>query len=208
LETAAPTKDAEVSMASFRAMLDSDAKSDEKPAPRRKGNYVTRRFGGPLDWIFGQPMRLALAFVLLAAFGVWRHQRGDTQRFVETAKDLQGSRVDPTEAVKRDPSKAIDTEKDFEAVDIQKRDSLRIPLVPQPVLDALSSKNTGVAGLILLVSSLFRGNMLGLITYFACAVALIGPAREFPIVGALNEHVAMLASAVVGLLGLIFFRAK
>jgi serine/threonine protein kinase len=208
METAAPTKDAEVSMASFRAMLDSDAKSDEKPAPRRKGNYVTRRFGGPLDWIFGQPMRLALAFVLLAAFGVWRHQRGDTQRFVETAKDLQGSRVDPTEAVKRDPSKAIDTEKDFEAVDIQKRDSLRIPLVPQPVLDALSSKNTGVAGLILLVSSLFRGNMLGLITYFACAVALIGPAREFPIVGALNEHVAMLASAVVGLLGLIFFRAK
>ncbi len=71
--------------------------------------------------------------------------------------------------------------------------TLRVPLVPVPevVLNALSTLNAGVAGILLILSAIWRSWKIGLLQVVAAAIMVVGPVMDFPTLLCLGAGVGL-----------------
>jgi eukaryotic-like serine/threonine-protein kinase len=79
---------------------------------------------------------------------------------------------------------------------------LKLPLVPDAVNAAVSSINAGIAGLVVLLSILWRSWKIGFLVLLGAAVAVVGPVSEMaPALGPMTAQVSCLAigGAIVAL---------
>jgi len=85
---------------------------------------------------------------------------------------------------------------------------LRIPLMPASLLTALCSVNAVLAGLALLLSSIWRSWKIGLLVLLGAAIMVFGPVSGLlPALGPLTPHLAGLAvGGGVVVLGFLFGR--
>lgn len=267
---------------------------------RRHGGYVGRRYGNPVDWIFGQKTRFALAAIVLIACGMWWNKNGreaaemgavsfigksvdptvlagrsEISSGKEQARDLAVARLGITFAepespgrvrskgaqiaevrvpslanssqlqeydfiteidgmLVEDPEQAIkilgtlsDVGKEEVEIEITRdREVIRLPLIvtiaevplskildekgigllPDHIENAIGSHTGALVGLVLLISSLFSARMVGLCAYVATAIGVLGPSSILPVIGHPEQWMVSLAVAVVGLLGVFWFR--
>ncbi len=181
-----------------------DAGGEPKHVSRHHEAYLSRRYGGPAEWIIGPPMRFAAAIVLLACFTLWLYQNKQVaQRGF--ANLWSASRVEPPTSGKQVMDRAIEIRNYGDEVSRSARE-LSIPLVPQAVTQRLGGFHTAVAGLILLALSFFRGVILSLLGWLAAAIAVIG--HEFTAgAGGLGAEMFAFAIAVaLTFIAFIFFR--
>jgi hypothetical protein len=202
-ETALPTKSTEKKPGTFSSDIQAIAADwmhdDEVELRGRDGethkheSYLRRRFGSPIDVIFGQGVRLALAMLILGGFALWWNANSG-HAAVQEASQMMGSREEVTvTASKKDLAKAIQTYKDFDLKTAGPK-PLRIKRVPDWICDAVGSWNGGLAGALLLVSAFLAGRMLGLLVLASAALALFGQRLHVPL---LNGHAVIAAAAAV-----------
>jgi hypothetical protein len=177
-----------------------DAAGEPEHVSRRHEAYLTRRYGGPVDWLIGERMRFAVAMVLLACFVLWLYQN---KGIVENGFTnlWHASRIEPPTS-----GKAVEIKNYGGGVSRSARD-LWLPMVPDALAGRLGSFHAALAGLILLVMSFLHGKVLALLAWVSAAVALLG--HEFTAgAGPLGaDTLAMAVAVALALLGVIFFRA-
>ncbi len=157
------------------AMISGEDSPEIERVVREHGNYVGRRFGGPLDWFLGGTLRFGLAAVLLLGFLTWRYQNKDWERITKPAGEVTSAqRVDAVDMVKGAIERGVAVSKEsMDRPGLQKQ--LSVPLLPEMAEMLLSSWGAGLAGLILLCSVFWRGKVFGLVVLASAAIALLGP---------------------------------
>jgi hypothetical protein len=90
---------------------------------------------------------------------------------------------------------------------------LVLPLAPafvaEPVGRLFASFNPGVAGLVLILSSLFRGFKIGLFIWPAAAIVFAGALLGLPSLGPLSGNwLPLAAGSALALIGFLFGRQK
>ncbi|HEX2973847.1 MAG TPA: hypothetical protein VHP11_16055, partial [Tepidisphaeraceae bacterium] len=141
----------------------------------KHASYVARRYGGPMDTIFGPRMRFFVAAVILLGFLMWRFE--NRTAIVNEVKEMRAMRMDP---VLQDPTKVVDTRKVYEVVSYTSQ-PLRIWGVPDVICDTVGSWNGGVAGLILLLGSFMPSIRIGIPIMISAAIVLLG--HYLPVMG-------------------------
>jgi hypothetical protein len=208
--TALPTAPAAGSPAQFQLIspgfLHDDSHHDDHEH-KREHSYLRRRYGSPLDFAFGKQIRFAAAVLLLGGFAMWWNVNGGWE-VKKALADMQASSENPADIAAR---KIITTAKEqVKTTELQAKrtmEPLRIRLVPDRITDLVGSWNGGLAGVILVVSLLFTGKLLGLATLLGAGIALIGHKMGLPIV----TEQAWLAGIVGSLCaagGMFFFRER
>lgn len=164
----------------------------------KHSSYVSRRYGGPMDTLFGPRMRFFLAAVILLGFLVWRYENRGA--IVNEIRQMEAMRIDP---VAQDPTKLADVRKLADVVSDTTR-PLRIWGVPDALCDAVGSWNGGAAGLILLLGSFMRGIRIGIPLMIAAAVVLLG--QFLPIMSQLPgtpQHTSLLLGVIIAMVAAI-----
>lgn len=140
----------------------------------------------------GPPVRAALAATLLAGCGLWARQNGM----------LPGAEM-PTRAVAAAEVKAPSELETAAAQHVNQRTTpLQVEGVPTPLTAWVDSFNVGVAGLLLLGSLFFRGNVMSVLVLVGAGVAVTG--HQFGIRAAepfRDYHVALFLGSVLALIG-------
>jgi hypothetical protein len=181
-----------------------DAQGEPAHVSRRHEMYLTRRYGGPLDWLIGERTRFAVSMVLLTCFVLWLYQnKGIVEQGFTSL--WQSTRVEPPTSGKQVITKAVEIKNYGGGVSRSARE-LWLPMMPSALAGRLGSFHAALAGLILLVMSFFHGKVLAVLAWVAAAVAFAG--HEFTAgAGALSpDMLAMGAAVALALLGVIFFR--
>ena len=157
--------------------------ADEPEQAPAKSSRALEKFVGSL---FGGGVRLLLGVVLLVGCLTWLNAR----------QLLPGaSNLDEASAYQSLWERAKDAE------------PLSIPLVPEVVLKAFASINPGVAGLLLLLSAIWRSWKIGFVQILAAAVMVIGPVAGVRDVGPLSPQLLCLAvGGGLSLIGFLFGR--
>jgi hypothetical protein len=150
----------------------------------------------PIGWLVrlfvGSHVRVLLAAALLTACGVWAHQNGlipgaEAQAKLQAAvesQDLSGLE----QAAPLDQSRVTTP--------------LRVEGVPEPLTAWADSFNVGLAGLLLLVSLLFRGNQMSVLVLLGAGVAVAGHHLGIRTVEPVSaHHVALALGSVITLVG-------
>ncbi len=160
----------------------------------------------PLDALLGPRARFLLGALLLAGCAAWVHQnRLIAEPAVRDLADqarVRAAAVDDLETARTS----------VEAVGRQAADAglaildasgsarpLRLPLVPAAITGLFRDFNPGVAGLLLIVSSFFRGWRMSLFAIPGAAVMVVGPVLIGPPIGPTTALVVGLAIAAAGL---------
>ncbi len=151
-------------------------------------------FGRFVNLFVGPLVRAILAAVLFAACGLWVHQNG------LISGELQAQ-----------ATKAVQSE-DFSVLQQAATRDLSKPTKPlvlagvPPIATAwVDGWNVGAAGLLLLASLFFRGNVMSVFALLGCAVAAVGHQYGIRTVEPFRaEHVALMLGSVLALVG---FRA-
>ena len=147
---------------------------------------------GSLVGLFvGPHIRVILAAVLLVACGIWAHQNGllpgaefrdQATRAMET-KDFSGLKAD-----------TFDTARETQP--------LKIEGIPEPMTAWVDSFNVGAAGLLLLASLFFRGNLMSVFVLLGAFVTVAGTRFGIRSVEPIREaHVALMLGSVLTLMG-------
>lgn len=159
-----------------KAMLnDEDVPPEGRAFKREHHMYITRRYGGPLDILLGSTVRFVAAALILTGFLAWRYQNKDWERITRpTGEVATAAREDVVETVGRGATEVISILREAGGVQSAQK-QLQLPMVPEWIEMLLSSWGAGVAGLILLLSIFFRGNVFGLMVLAAAGVAILGP---------------------------------
>jgi hypothetical protein len=151
--------------------------------------------------ILGRHVRLALGAILLGLFLLWLGQNHalNPQRFKAIVYARHQQVVDPW---LHGPPATMSSAATRQAAEGQTT-ALRLPQLPADVRDAIfNSFAPGLAGIMLLLASLWRGAKLSLLTIPAAAVMVAGPLMAIPeIAGASPQIVSMAAGGVLAALG-------
>lgn len=208
-ETALPTKAAAaIAKPSLKIVqpdwLHEDAHEDEHGETRRHESYLRRRYGTPIDVVFGRGVRIIAALLLLAGFAFWWNANsGEEAR--KQASDLMGTREEVTiTASQKQLTQAVKAYKDFD-VQVKGRQPLHVKYVPDWIAEAVGTWNGGLAGVLLLIGVFFAGRLLGLTMLLAAALALFGERLHVPILAG-HAWAAAIAGIVIWFLGITFFR--
>ncbi|WP_439624403.1 serine/threonine-protein kinase [Gemmata sp.] len=155
-----------------------------EPPPARREVF------GPLVNLFvGTHVRAALALVLLAGCATWVHQNGL----------LPGAAVQQQAVETRDLGALQDT-----AAEVLRRPTqpLALPGVPAPATEWVDGWNTGVAGLLLVASLFYRGNVMAVFALLGAAVAAVGHQFGLQAVEPFRaDHIGLVLGSVLALLG-------
>jgi hypothetical protein len=139
------------------------------------------RFEGPLNLALGGRTRFLVGAALIAGCLIWMDQNQilDTERLTEEAvaraKDVREA-AKAQDVGKLDSVRLEDARKFVKTEQLhQEHEPLALPGLPGFLRRLFNSFNPGVAGLILVVSSFFRGWRMSLFALPGAAVALLGP---------------------------------
>jgi hypothetical protein len=197
-----------------RALRDA-AEKPETVLVEREHGLIGPRTDGPLNLVLGPGPRFLAGATLLTGCLLWMHQnqmltREKLEEATATAKEL-GTKAQEvaSEAVKtKDVAVLQGARKTFSKVDLPKLPEvtapLHLPLLPQRVSRLFHSFSPGVAGLILLVSSFFRGVKMSLFAVPGATIALLGPS----LAPGWGEAASLGVGALLGLLGVVFGRSR
>jgi eukaryotic-like serine/threonine-protein kinase len=148
---------------------------------------------GKLIGLFvGPHVRAVCAAILLAACGLWAHQNGL----------LPGSeiRAQATEALEKGDLSALQSQAALDATRATK--PLAVPGVPPALTSWVDSFNVGLAGLMLLGSLCFRGNLMSVLALVGAAVAVVGHQFGIRAVEPFRAyHVSLMLGALLALVG-------
>jgi hypothetical protein len=159
----------------------------QRPRPRQAGGLAP--LGHFLAGLLGPGVRFLAGAVLLAGCLLWMYQNDLLEQ--DKLAGLLGKLVE---------------NQDFEEL-ARSGPALELPLVPPAVTDLFSGFGPGVAGLILIVSSLFSGWRVSLLAVPAAVIAFVGPQLGVPAMGPVSAPlVAMVAGLGVAILGFVFLR--
>jgi len=171
---------------------------------RSHGSYLQRRYGSPLDIVFGRGVRLIGAMLLLIGFGLWWSDNGAKEVRNSAAAIYAKFKNDGTEmkVVRRPIPNAPAAAANFSDTGIN---PLRISQLPDRLCDAMGCWNGGIAGMLLLLSVFFGGRLLGMTAILASATALFG--RWAP-VSAIAEYQWLVpaTATAIWLFGVLFLR--
>jgi eukaryotic-like serine/threonine-protein kinase len=179
---------------------------DEEGSESSGEGYLKRRYGGPLDIVFGRLPRFVLAALLIALFGVWFQQND--------GRDMAKGFVDVTES-RRDEATEQVARREFQAGTVTAGDVEAMKPVPKLTIKGIPDSwltpfdkgwPTGLAGALLLIGSVFRGRMLAVGVLASSALALFGHLYEFPVVGQIDMRISMAAAAILWFLSIFFLR--
>ena len=185
--------------------------ADEDDAYIRHG-YFRRRFGTPLDMVFGQPLRLLLALIMLSGFALWFNKNG-SERVISELSTFNAKAVDPaadTSKSKAGPIKPIVNDNLVTARTVRLKNMLPLAVL-DPLYDAIGSPTGGLAGLLLLIGAFFNGRLLGLGVLVGAGLALFGNTVAVPGLSLLGEPLRLYITAAVAtaiVFGTIFFFRK
>lgn len=168
------------------------------------GSYFQRRYGSPLNIVFGRGVRLVGAMLLLIGFGLWWSHNGAIEARNTAARLIQAREEVTETALKEKALRAINVRRVFNFADTGDK-PLRILHVPDRLCDAMGCWNGGIAGILLLFSVFFGGRLMGLTSILASATALFG--GWSPISGISDYPWLVPATAVaLWLFGVLFLR--
>ncbi|MBN9517951.1 protein kinase [bacterium] len=151
----------------------------------------------PLGRVFGlfvgAPVRAVLAAVLVAGCGLWAHQNGvfpGAEAGRRAAQAVEAQDLGTLEAVAAEATASHATL------------PLRVEDVPPWLTAWADSWNVGLAGLLLLGSLCFRGNLMGLLVVVGAGLVVAGHHLGIRTVEPLREaHVGLLLGTVVAFVG-------
>jgi MFS family permease len=198
---------------------DAEADGDQGPRDRRNKkikytdedferiheSYFKRRFGTPLDMLFGQQLRFAVAAVLLLCFTLWFSQNQeaifglDEVGAAELAEEEQEDAVITAGTGERGP---IDASSWWKRIWTAGRPVELMGLEPQ-VTKWVSGFRVGVAGLLMVLGAFFYGRLLS-VTNFIAMLLIVAVA---PFLGA-NAWIVVLAGVALWGLGIFFLRVS
>jgi serine/threonine protein kinase len=165
------------------------------------------RLEGVLDGVLGPRLRFLAGVVLLAGCLLWVHQNQliSVKDVQKAAEGIDISKLTDLEKISEEAAKGTAslgvTEKETKPLDL--------PAVPAFITNRFDSFYPGVAGLVLLISSLFRGWKIGLALWPAALLIWAGDAFGLPSLGPLSGHVAGLVIGLgVAFAGLVLLREK
>lgn len=154
------------------------------PKPDRSGTFV--------NLLVGAHVRLLAAAVLLAACGLWVHQNG----------------LIPTAEVQQQATRAMETRDLKNLQETATRDlnkptkPLEIAQLPREATAWVDGWNIGAAGLLLVASLLFRGNVMSIFVLLGAAVVAVGHQYGIRTVEPFRaEHVALMLGSALALVG-------
>ncbi|AMV27078.1 Serine/threonine-protein kinase PknB [Gemmata sp. SH-PL17] len=158
--------------------------------------FVPTRKRDPLGTIIslfvGPHVRTIGAALLLAACALWAHQNG-----LVPGAEL---RAQATQAMESQDLSALQQPVALDATRATK--PLVFPGVPAPVLGWVDSFNVGLAGLMLLASLFFRGNLMSVLVLIGAAVAAIGHQFGIHTVEPFRDyHVSLMLGSLLTLVG-------
>ena len=178
-------------------------KAAEKPEEvlvDREG-LLAARSDGPLGLVIGPKPRFLVGAALLAGCLPWMNQN----QMISGEKVKAAAAQAQEAAVKAAQSKDINavTGAKFKVSDVlstpKKTRPLRLPFLPKKITGLFRNFAPGVAGLILVISSFFRGVKIALFAVPGAAIALFG----IP-----SAWLGMVAGAGLGVLGVVFGRTR
>jgi len=141
------------------------------------------RLEGPLNLVLGGRTRFLVGAALIAGCLMWMDQNKilDTEQIKATATELH--KVATKAAESKDVGDVLDVKVNVDAAKHvnqeainREHEPLSFPGLPAALGKLFNSFNPGIAGLILVVSSFFRGWRMSLFALPGAAVALLGPA--------------------------------
>lgn len=173
--------------------LGSVARAAENP---NEFAFVPRDRRDPVGWfvnlLVGPHVRAVCAAVLLAACGLWAHQNGL----------LPGSEIgaQATEALEKGTLDGLKVQAALDATRATK--PLAVASVPAAATSWVDSFNVGLAGLILLGSLCFRGNLMSVMALLGAAVAVVGHQFGIRAVEPFRAyHVSLMLGALLAIVG-------
>ncbi|MGH7214597.1 MAG: protein kinase domain-containing protein [Tepidisphaeraceae bacterium] len=210
------------------AMHDDDHEESQTAKElKKKKSAFARRYGSPVDILFGQKMRFVLAVLVMLPFLSWVYQNKEglanearaisaqsrdpvdiaNEKRIETAKQQVKDVALADESAKKLSTDALTDKMQKEgkvgrdaAKEIKEKEAL--------IAKVFGNSNAGLAGAILLFGAFFRGRMLGLMVMVSAAVAIAGviyAAQPLPM-GLSARMVAMIAAPSLAALSIFFLR--
>ena len=170
--TAGPVK---IAVMKPGSLLDTTDTDDDSSADRKRQSWLQRRHGGLLGLILGPTVRFPIALVLLAVFFLWFHKVNPD--FPQNAGKLASETIHQQQDGMANDGANLGVEAPAARTTVKvatNRDDVEIPLVPLNIRHQLSGYPVGLAGALLLISCLFRGWKLGLMTIAGAAVMVLG----------------------------------
>jgi hypothetical protein len=183
--------------AQLRALLAAAKKPEglRRPAGRRRSPMAILS-----DYAFAPRLRFLAGGLLVTTCLLWMNQNDlfSTEKLRELAESTMGM------------IRASGTETDAAAApQFVETTSLDLPGLPSEIADLLGNFNAGVAGLILLLTSLCRGWKIGLSATLAAAVTLLGHLLPLPTLPPLTPEGQSLALGLACIsMGLLLFAGR
>lgn len=199
-----------------KAIREAAAKPETVLAQHERGLIADRRgfldrvLGPLLGPLLGPRPRFLAGVVLLGGCLAWVQQNEIiTAAHLQQAKELarQAAQVTNEKEAKRLAAGAAERAR---AVDLTKAtEPLRMPGVPSAVTGLFNGFGPGAAGLILLISSFFRGVKMSVFAVPAAVVAFLGPRLGIPDIGPIPaDYSGMALGAGIAVLGWFFGRGR
>jgi hypothetical protein len=161
--------------------------ADASPAPRKRRPRSRDALRVLASFLVGPQMRFLLAALLLTIGVLWVRQNDALQGDANEAPGLLEAFIYPEPAWQ----------------------PLRVSFLPEDATRIFDHVNTFVAGLLLLVSLLFRGELIALLLLAAAAVMLFAHQIGFPEIGPVKPYMGGIAfGMLVALLGFLLARKQ
>ncbi|MFO0910825.1 MAG: serine/threonine-protein kinase [Isosphaeraceae bacterium] len=175
------------------------------------------RLVGLLDRVIGPKPRFLAGALLLIGCLAWMHQNNLIN--AEQARVLQESARRAAEAARNLDTSALSTEAAAlaqraaedarRAQGVEVTQTLQTRWLPAALAQLVSSFGAGAGGLILILSSFFRGPRMALFAIPAAAIPVVGPALGLPPIGPLDRSVVPAAvGAAVFVAGIFLGRSR
>jgi hypothetical protein len=171
-----------------RAAEQPNAFATAPPEPASKRDPL----GAFIGLFVGPHIRALAAAVLIAACGLWAHQNG-----LVPGTEIQ---TQATQAVQKHDLTALQQQAAFDAARATK--PLAIANVPPALTEWVDSFNVGLAGLLLLGSLYFRGNVMGVLTLIGATVTVVGHHFGIRTVEPFRDyHVSLMLGTLLAVVG-------
>jgi hypothetical protein len=175
--------------------------AEAPPARPTRSKAMRRRVEAEraLDLLLGARTRFILGALLIAACLVWMKQNGM----------LPGARF-KSAIEHRDRGDATGLVEDIARTSKKQRTPLKLPLLSESVAAGFfNSFNPALAGLLLILSTLFPGPRMALFIIPAAAIVMVGHVLVLPSLGPIRrEHMSMVIGGALAALGLLCGRER